>query len=1032
MQLFAIGAYMNENGKISIDREVLDEYLHRQFSKELVKKNLLTFDQYLNQYHPVLILDSENIREEQKVNNFKIVSEVCGKLNLELQQEQKIIILVYLLDFICNEEKPSPYQLSFLENVAQGLNIPLQEYFDARHFTFNEIDKIHDSGNLLFIDSYKEIKDKEIKHLFIDKIDGRIVVLQIPSTNTFIFRYYGNQVLLLNGHNIKPNRSYIWAQGSVVKNPRFGSIYYIWVAGKFIKASTENQFVFTASDIEFSYGNSPNGLKRFSLNEESGRLIGIIGGSGSGKSTLLKVLAGIIKPHHGSIEINGHDIHEEFELIQGLIGYVPQDDFLVKELTVYENLYYNAKLSLSKFDELKINKIVDKALLDFDLVEARDLQVGNSLSTFLSGGQRKRLNIALELIREPSVLFVDEPTSGLSSADSEKVMNLLKRQTLKGKLVFANIHQPSSEIFKLFDKLLVVDQGGRVVWYGNPLDAIVYFKRINHYVDADVGECLSCGNINSDQILRNVEARVVDVNGRLTRKRKTSPQEWYDLYMERIDPIIRDIRRSHTGKVPESNFKMPSHWQQFKLYLKRDLLAKLKNQQYLIITLLESPVLAIILAFYTRSSRSTDGNITSYFFGLNNNVPAYLFMAVIVAIFFGLVTSAEEIFRDRKLLERERFLSLSRSSYLFSKTSVMFLISAFQMFVFVLIGNYILEIHGMTWRYFIILFSASCWANLIGLNISSGFKSVVTIYILVPLILVPQLLFSGVVVDFNNLNRSIQSFKYVPLVGDMMTSRWAYESIVITQFRDNPFEKKFFETELQISDALYTKAYLIPELNDRLDFVKENIDNRKNHDKVVSDLGLLQNEIRKLSLKTDKINPEICKELNMQDFSEDTYNSTGKMFEKAEQYYHSVYLGALMQKDKIYEELVKQKNGKEGLLKYKDRYYNNQLASIVKNDRELQQYFVHWQNVIKLRDPIFTLPTSKNGRAHFYAPVKRVGDIYIDTLWFDVLVIWLSTGVWFSVLYFDLLFKIFKYFENIRLRRINTRIINLLNKQYNK
>ena len=125
------------------------------------------------------------------------------------------------------------------------------------------------------------------------------------------------------------------------------------------------------------------------------------------------------------------------------------------------------------------------------------------VNTFLSGGQRKRLNIALELLREPSVLFVDEPTSGLSSADSEKVMNLLKRQTFKGKMVFANIHQPSSEIFSLFDKLLVVDQGGRVIYYGNPLDAISYFKRASHYVDAEESECLSCGNVNIDQISYN-------------------------------------------------------------------------------------------------------------------------------------------------------------------------------------------------------------------------------------------------------------------------------------------------------------------------------------------------------------------------------------------------------------------------------------------------------------------------------------------------------------------------------------------------
>ncbi|NJK95338.1 MAG: ABC transporter ATP-binding protein, partial [Bacteroidales bacterium] len=143
-----------------------------------------------------------------------------------------------------------------------------------------------------------------------DKIDGRIVVLHIPSTNTYVFRYDGKLDLFLNGHNIKPNRSYIWSPGSVLKNPKTGSLYYSRVAGKFIQANIENKFVFEAENIEYNYRNSNNGLKRFNLTEESGRLIGIIGGSGSGKSTLINVLNGNIKPRKGSIKINGFDIHD--------------------------------------------------------------------------------------------------------------------------------------------------------------------------------------------------------------------------------------------------------------------------------------------------------------------------------------------------------------------------------------------------------------------------------------------------------------------------------------------------------------------------------------------------------------------------------------------------------------------------------------------------------------------------------------------------------------------------------------------------
>ncbi|MBN2487291.1 MAG: ATP-binding cassette domain-containing protein [Bacteroidales bacterium] len=1030
MRLFALVAYVNEKGQAGIERDVVYEYLQRQFSSELVEKYLQIFDQYLAETQPDLTSFSQSERVEFDAVNSRAIVDLCNKLNLELQQEQKIYIMVFLLDFISSGEQLSTYQFRIIDEITQRLNIPPADYHAAKHFTFGEFDKLDTRENLLFIDSSLKVPDKQIKHLFIDKLEGRITVLLIPGTNTYVLRYYGSQVLLLNGHDIKTNRSYIWAPGAVVKNPKFGSVYYTWVAGQFIKASSQTQFVFKANEIEFSYGNSPNGIKRFNLNEESGRLIGIIGGSGSGKSTLLKVMAGIIKPHHGTIEINGKDIHRNSEDFEGLIGYVPQDEFLIKELTVFENLYYNAKFSFNTFSEAEIKKLVDKALLDFDLVEARNLRVGDAFNTYLSGGQRKRLNIALELLREPAVLFVDEPTSGLSSSDSEKVMNLLKRQTFKGKLVFANIHQPSSEIFKLFDKLLVVDQGGRVVYYGNPVDAIGYFKHINHFVDADASECLSCGNINPDQILRNIEARVVDVNGRLTRKRKTSPQEWYKLYMDRIDPIIRNIKRPHSDQLPKSNFAVPKRWEQLKLYFKRDLLAKLKNSQYLFVTTLEAPVLAMLLAFYTRSSRDLGGNITSYFFGLNHNIPAYLFMAVIVAIFLGLVISAEEIYRDRKLLERERFLNLSRSSYLFSKAGITFMISAFQMLLFVLIGNYILEIRGMTWRYFLILFTAAAWANLVGLNISSGFKSVVTIYILVPLILVPQLLFSGVVVDFYNLNKNIQSFKYVPAVGDAMTSRWAYEAIVVTQFRDNPFEKNFFDAEQQMSDAHFIKAYLVPELLDRLDYIKNNIDDRKNYNQVVANLELLSNEIKKLNLRFSEKQPGLMRQLNIQDFNEETYNKARNFLIKVNNHFHNKYIEALLLHDENYKLLVEKLGGKEAFMALKNKYYNTQLASIVQNEKEMIQFFVHQNNIIKLKDPIFTLPASLNGRAHYYAPVKRVGGYYFDTFWYNLIVIWLNTVLLFGVLYFDILLKLIRYFENIRLRRFNRRIMNILSKQY--
>ncbi|MBN2348719.1 MAG: ATP-binding cassette domain-containing protein [Bacteroidales bacterium] len=1030
MRLFAIVADVSEEGTSKNERDVVIEYLSRQFSNELVDKYMGFFDHHVRHYHPDFSQGNEEDIKKQDSHNTRRVNELCDQLNEELYHKQKIIVLVHLLDFINRGEDITESELIFITSVARNLKINEEEFIQTRLFTFGKIDEIKKKENLLIIDTYEAARASKIKHLTIPKMEGRIEVLHIKSASTFVFRYYGNESLLLNGHLVKPNRSYIWSNGSVIKSPRFGSIYYIWVAGRFIQEEAKTKFVYTASNIEYTYPQSRFGIKRFNFTEESGRLIGIIGGSGSGKSTLLKVLNGNLKPRRGRIEINGFDIHENREQLKGVIGYVPQEDFLLKQLTVYQNLYYNARLSFSNYSEEQLDKVVNDSLINFDLVEAKNLKVGDEQNTFLSGGQRKRLNIALELMREPSILLIDEPISGLSSMDSEKVMTLLKRQTLKGKLVITIIHQPSSDIFKLLDKLLVIDQGGRVIFYGNPLDAIQYFKKVNQYVDATETECLTCGNINPDQILRNVEVRMVDVNGSLTRTRKTSPEEWYKMYMDKFDPEIQKIKRPFEPVIPKSNFSIPNKWQQFKVFFTRDILSKLANRQYLLINLLEAPVLALILAFFTKSSRNIHGRTDVYSFIDNVNIPAYLFMAVIVSLFLGLVISAEEIYKDRKILNREKFLNLSRFSYLNSKIALLFLLSAIQSLSFVLVGNYILEIRGMELRYFLILFTTACWANMLGLNISSGFNSVITIYILIPLILVPQLIFSGVVVNFNNINDRIKSEKHVPLIGDVITSRWSYEGLAVAQFKRNKFENYFFGIEQESHKAIYYRTYLIPGLRTLVDEIKTNTMSNENKDMTDKNIRIVKNEIQKICKEVPDQKIFIEEISSLETFNETSINLINSCLDASDIYFQKVYLSALREKEAKYNALIQKFGGKDNFLEFKNRYYNKQLAEVVLNENELLEYIITDNEFIRLKEPIYQIPESRYGRAQFYAPVKRTGNLLIDTTWFNMIIIWLYTGLLYVVLYFDLLKKLISYIESIKINRFNRRILRILNRNW--
>ncbi len=503
-----------------------------------------------------------------------------------------------------------------------------------------------------------------------------------------------------------------------------------------------------------------------------------MGGSGVGKSTLLNILNGNIPVHHGKIKINNVEIYQQKQDTEGLIGYVPQDDLLFENLTVWENLYFNASLCFDQLTRKEIEEKVERILHELELLPYKDLIVGSPLKKMISGGQRKRLNVALELIREPAILFVDEPTSGLSSTDSEKVVLLLKQQARKGKLIIVNIHQPSSAIFKLFNKLWILDSGGRPIYTGNPLDAIIYFKREVNHVNADICECVVCGNVNPEQVLEIVETKKIDNSGNFLADRRFTPEYWYTQYLKKPNAVTEKVERA-PNVLPPKNSKKPGLLKQFRIFFERNLRIKISDRQYVFINLLEAPVLAVIVAFFTRFSEGEE-----YIFFENKSLISYMFMAIVVVLFMGMSVSAEEIIKDRKILQRESFLNLSRFSYLNSKILFLIALSAFQSFSFVLIGNLILGIHHMTFVYWMVLFSVTVFANLLGLNISSAFDSVVAIYILVPLLLIPQILLCGVIVKFDDLQNKNAENDVVPVTGEIMASRWAFEAMAVEQFKE--------------------------------------------------------------------------------------------------------------------------------------------------------------------------------------------------------------------------------------------------------
>ena len=396
-----------------------------------------------------------------------------------------------------------------------------------RDFVINPFDKIPLTNHILLINSEHECLIPEIKHIQSEGLSGSVKVFNIHSVNILMFRAKGVGELNLNGQLIREEKVNFLSMGSAIRNNKIKPIYYSVILSTYNVDKSKACIVFETKEVVYKFKGGTIGLHKMNFREESGNLVGIMGASGAGKSTLLNVLNGSYQPTEGSVTINDIDIHnDKGSKLKGLIGHVSQDDLLIEELTVFQNLYYNAKLCFDNLTEPEIIEKVNKVLGDLGLYEKRDLKVGNPLNKKISGGQRKRLNIALELIREPAILFLDEPTSGLSSKDSENIMDLLKELSLKGKLVFVVIHQPSSDIFKTFDKLIILDTGGYQIYYGDPVDSITYFKKRISQADWNESECPTCGNVNPEQVFKIVEANVVDEYGKPTPVSKYKPTEW--------------------------------------------------------------------------------------------------------------------------------------------------------------------------------------------------------------------------------------------------------------------------------------------------------------------------------------------------------------------------------------------------------------------------------------------------------------------------------------------------------------------------
>ncbi|HEX8041023.1 MAG TPA: ATP-binding cassette domain-containing protein [Chryseosolibacter sp.] len=1014
IQLFAIVA---RERITEAERTNVKEFLSLHLNRDATNYYLKLFDEFVQSHklHSPHDLGSLDADTQQFVDDWAKIMQIVRQVNAALTMQQKMVMVVKIIELVHSETDISDRQGNLIFYIGQALKIPKGDMQALQAFvTGQDIDELA-SKNVLIVDEGSDEKPYPGPRIVEKNLTGLIAILRLPDAETYFIKYLGITTLYLNSQLLKSRKVDIFPTGSTIRGDKIETIYYSDIVGKFLTDESKTHVTFSADHLFYHFRSGRAGLQNVNIAEQGGKLIGLMGASGSGKSTLLNVLNGTEKPSSGRVLINGIDIHQDPEKVHGIIGYIPQDDLLIEDLTVFENLYYAARLCFGHYTKSRTIAIVEQTLQSLGLTEIRNLKVGSVLEKTISGGQRKRLNIGLELLREPAILFVDEPTSGLSSRDSENIMDLLKELSLRGKMVFVVIHQPSSDIFKMFDTLIIMDSGGFQIYYGNPIEAVTYFRNVVNAANKNQGACPECGNINPEQIFSIIETKIVNEYGRHTNTRKISPGQWYQYFKQRIKlPRIEHAREA----LPVTQ-EIPTRVKQLKVFITRDILAKLANKQYIFINVLESPVLAFFIAYMVKYYNVLGGE-KEYSFYSNHNIPVYFFMSVVVALFFGLTMSAEEIFRDRKILKREQFLHLSRGSYLSSKVTVLFLISAMQTILFIVVGNFILEIPLTELRYWLILFTCTCFANMLGLNISSAFNSAVTIYILIPILIIPQLLLSGVVISFDKFNPRVGKPVGIPLAGELMASRWAFEAFMVTQFRDNPFEKEFYDLDKTIYQSDYKRVYYIPTLESKLAYCLNHRSSWRNplDENMVASLDLLRNEI---GYELDRVGrdrfPEVA-QLKVGTFDSTVYEKTSVFLETLKRFYSNRSAKASEQKEARIRKLTPDDESAAAFNEWRKRYVNEAVSNSVRNISTADRIIEYEGRLIQKIYPIYMdehRPMhALDFSANLYQPTKHFAGVYFNTLYFNIAVIWSMTVALFITLYFDLLRKFIQLMEGHR------------------
>jgi ABC-type multidrug transport system ATPase subunit/pSer/pThr/pTyr-binding forkhead associated (FHA) protein len=585
-------------------------------------------------------------------------------------------------------------------------------------------------------------------------------------------------------------------------------------------------------------------LDHVSFKALPGDMIALMGPSGAGKTTLLLTLNGYLPPTGGQVRINGDDLYSIYDALRGSIGYVPQDDIVHPELTVFEAVRYSAKFRLPPdYSDDEIDRRVDETLRDLGLEGVRNLQIGKPEKKVLSGGQRKRVNIALELVTDPVILFLDEPTSGLAADDTTALINLLADLTKRtGKTIIMTIHQPAKDEFEKFNLAFIMGYGGIPTYFG-PAGAPAYQFFGSIVQRTGVGAYRDGQPRNIDNPRDMFDMLQIRERGMLEEMKRQNPnvqrnqarleaaKAWRAEFFQNANPVYQKMYSGRRAIGTEPAARGVPHtpsvalFRQLVLLISRYFKIKIRDRVGAAIMFLQAPLIGIMLTFVFAPAQKA---VPFWCLGalqdlakrnpsaggggdfLNRMTPttdhtAAMFFVVVSAVWFGTSNAAREIVTERAIYLRERMVNLSLFNYVLSKFILLSIFCVVQCVMLHGIVFFALGFEGGPLafiRELAVVIAVSINATALGLLLSTVVSSAEAAMALTPIALIPQVVLGGLMVPMTT-NPYLEPLMYV------MPARWGFEGSIS------------FEREALRSAPAWFIDLQQPGLNSPPDFIRD-------------------------------------------------------------------------------------------------------------------------------------------------------------------------------------------------------------------